>query len=121
MLPNLLQIRERSFELFDDSGHSTQSRSFQEFTAVQRIAKLQQTNVILGDVVDEGTCCIQLTKSELVVVTIIKNIDEIGIERMDALYNTIKKEMGPDIDVESFCCNRITKQLTSSLGNSSTI
>ena len=61
------------------------------FSAVEGISILEHTNVVFGELVDDLTCNIHLTESEFVVVTIVKNIHEIGIERVDILDRVVDK------------------------------
>jgi hypothetical protein len=43
--------------------------------SVQRVTKLEQSNVILGDAVDQVASSVELAESELVMVLVIKNIE----------------------------------------------
>ena len=41
--------------------------------------------ILLGDGIDEMTCGVELTKSELVVVFVVENVEKGGKERMEVL------------------------------------
>jgi hypothetical protein len=63
----------------------TKCSLLQLLTPVQRITKLQQPDIVLGDGIDEMTCGVELTKSELVVVFVVENVEKGGKERMEVL------------------------------------
>lgn len=54
----------------------TKSRLLQLLAPVQTITKLQQTNVVLSDLVDQVLASSELTQSELVMIFIVKHIHE---------------------------------------------
>ena len=57
----------------------------QLLAAVQGIGILNQTNIILTDLSNNTLCSINLSKSKLVVISVVKDIDQIGEERMNFL------------------------------------
>merc|ERR1719219_3113124 len=83
VLPDLLQVLEALVLSPHDGRHPSQGGSLQLLTPVQRVTKLQESDVVLGHVVNEVPGSVDLTQSQLVMVFVIQNIHQIGIERMD--------------------------------------
>lgn len=52
VLPDLLQVRQRVLLPPHNSGHSTQSGLLQLLTSVEGVTKLEETDVILGNLRD---------------------------------------------------------------------
>lgn len=53
-----------------------QSSSLQLLASIQTVAELQQTNVIFANLVDKMASGIDLSKSKLIVILIVKNIEK---------------------------------------------
>ena len=68
MLPDLLQILETLVLSPHDGGHPTKSCSLQLLASVQRVSKLQQTDIVLGHVVNEMSGSIDLSEGKLVMI-----------------------------------------------------
>lgn len=56
------------------------------FTPVETVSELEQTDIVLCYLVDEVTSRTQLTKRELVVVFVVKDVHEGGQEGVKILY-----------------------------------
>lgn len=99
MLADLLKIRKRVFLPSHDRGHTvkvhekmssdklqvyspTKCSLLQLFTPIQAVTKLQETNIILGDMVNEMSSRSKLTKSEFVVIFVVQDVHQRGQERM---------------------------------------
>ena len=57
----------------------------QLLAAVQGVGILNQTNIILTDLSNNTLGSINLSKSKLVVISVVKDIDQIGEERVNFL------------------------------------
>jgi hypothetical protein len=55
----------------------------QALASVQRVGELEQTHVVLGDVVDEVARGVELTQRQLVVVLVVQDVHEVGVEGVD--------------------------------------
>jgi hypothetical protein len=65
--------------------------------SVQRVTELEETNIVLGQVVNEVAGNVELTKRELVMIPVVQDVDQISVERMDVLSyggNKTGREMG---------------------------
>ncbi len=80
---DLLQVPKALILSFHDGAHTTEGRAFQLLAAIERITKLEQSNVVLGHVIDEVSGSVDLTQGQLVVVPVIEHIHEIGVKGMD--------------------------------------
>ena len=85
VLANLLQELKRLVLPLHYGGHTTERSSLELLAAVQTVAELEQTDVVLGYLVDEMPCCAELAESELVVILVVEDIEERGKERMQVL------------------------------------
>ena len=89
MLANLLQVAERRIQLLHHRAHTTQRSVLQLLAAVQRVSVLQQTDIVLADLRHHVLRRVDLTESQLVVVTVIQNVDEIRKEGVDFLHSQL--------------------------------
>lgn len=63
------------------------------FTPVKTVSELEQTDIVLCYLVDEVTSRTQLTKRELIVVFVVKDVHEGGQEGVKILFNpSIRQE-----------------------------
>jgi hypothetical protein len=85
MLANLLEITQTRLELLDERAHTTESRSLELLASEQRVSVLQETHVISSDVVDDVLGLVDVTQSQLVMISIIQHVHEITVERMDVV------------------------------------
>jgi len=85
VLPDLLQVLQRVLLPLHDSSHSTKSGPLELLTSVERITEFEQSNVILGNLGDEVASSVELTKSKLVMVLVVKDIEEIAQEGVKVL------------------------------------
>ena len=83
MLPDLLEVRERRGVLLHDGAHASQRRSLELLASVERVAVLEELDVILGDLVDDVLGGIELPERELVVVLVVQNVEEVAVEGVD--------------------------------------
>ena len=85
VLTDLLQIAQRRLQLFQQCAYTTE-RSFLELLGtVESIGVLQQSHVIIGDVVNDGLGLVDVPECELVVILIVENVHEIGIEGVNVV------------------------------------
>ena len=63
----------------------TKSRLLQLLAPVQTIAKLQQADIVLRDLVNQVLACSELAQSEFVVIFVVQYIHEGGKERVNIL------------------------------------
>ena len=63
----------------------SESGLFETFASVERVGELEETNVVLGHVVDEVPGGVELTERQLVVVLVVEDVHEVGVERMHLL------------------------------------
>lgn len=89
MLPDLLEICQGVLLPLHDGGHSTKSGPLELLASVQRITELEQSNVIFGDLRDEMTGSIELTKRELVVVLVVQDIQQVAQEWVQVLNDQL--------------------------------
>ena len=109
MLSDLLEVCQRLLLPLHDRRHSSQSCPLELFTAVQRVSKFEQADIVFRDLGDEVTGSVELTQGEFVVVLVVEHVEEGGEKRVEVLRN-----------VSSSHCSRLS-ELTSSMGNSEMI
>mmetsp|Transcript_3081 Transcript_3081/g.6284 ORF Transcript_3081/g.6284 Transcript_3081/m.6284 type:complete len:211 (-) Transcript_3081:382-1014(-) len=85
MLPDFLKVRQRRLELLHRSAHTSQTCSLEHLALVCRVCVLQQTDVVLRDVVDDVAYSRNLAESQLVVIPVIQDIAEVRVEGMDVV------------------------------------
>mmetsp|Transcript_41582 Transcript_41582/g.104859 ORF Transcript_41582/g.104859 Transcript_41582/m.104859 type:complete len:257 (-) Transcript_41582:199-969(-) len=83
MLTYHLQVAQTGVLLLEQSTHATESGTLQLFAAERCVSVLQETNKVLGQIVDQTTSHAQLCESTLVLVTIIENIAKVCVEGMN--------------------------------------
>lgn len=76
MLADLLEELECFVLPLHDRGHATEGGALELLASVERVAELEETDVILGDLVDEMAGSAELTQRELVVVLVVKNVEQ---------------------------------------------
>lgn len=94
VLPNLLQVRQGVLLPPHYSRHSTQSGLLQLLTSVEGVTKLEETDVILGNLRDEVSSSVDLTQGEFVVVLVVQNVEERREERVKVVEHG---ELGDDL------------------------
>jgi hypothetical protein len=85
VLSDLLEISERILLSSHDGGHSSKCCPLELFAAVQTVSELEKTDIVFAYVVYQVLAGIDLAKGKLVVVFIIKNVEQGGEERMQVL------------------------------------
>ncbi|RUP22046.1 hypothetical protein BC936DRAFT_139126 [Jimgerdemannia flammicorona] len=58
---------------------------FQLLAPVQRVTKFEQLGVVLGDLVDKMASRVNLAQCELIVVFVVEDVHQVGIERVNVL------------------------------------
>ena len=87
MLTNLLKVSERRLQLLDDSTHSTQSSPLQLLALVQRSSELHHTDILLSDVITQLLGNIDLTQSQLVMISVVQDVHQISVEGVDVVHD----------------------------------
>jgi hypothetical protein len=85
MLSDFLEVAERGLQFLEESAHSTEGGSLELFAPVERVGVLKQSDVILGDAVHDVLGLVDVAQSQLIVITIVENVHEIGVEGMDVV------------------------------------
>lgn len=85
VLPDLLEIGQRVLLSLHDCRHSTECGSLELFTSVQRVSKLEESDIVFCDLGDEMTSGVQLPQSKLVVVLVVQNVEQRGEEGVEVL------------------------------------
>ena len=85
VLPHLLKVLEALVLPLHDGAHPTQRRSLQLLAAVERVAELHETYVVPSHAVDEVFGRVDLPQRQLVVVLVVQDVHEVGVERMDVV------------------------------------
>ena len=67
-LTNLFQVLQGLVLSSHYRGHTTKSGFLQLLTSVQTVAKLDETNIILGHVLNQVASSVDLTQSQLVMI-----------------------------------------------------
>lgn len=65
----------------------SEGSSLELLAVVERLSVLDETHIILGNVVDCLASGVNLSERELVVISRVQDVDEIGIERVQLLHD----------------------------------
>lgn len=85
MLANLVEVEQRVLQALDKGGHATK-RSLLELLALEeRLAVLEQTDIVTRDCFDEMLGRRELAKGNAEMVGIVKGVEQILVERVDVL------------------------------------
>ncbi len=76
MLSDLLEVCQRIFLTLHDRRHPPECGFFQLLAPIQRVAKLEETDIIFRDLGDKMTSCVELTEGELVMILIVQDVEE---------------------------------------------
>lgn len=82
MLSNLLQEFQRILLTLQDGRHSTERGTLELLGSVQTVGELEQSEVILGNLVDEMSSLVELTEGDLPVLLVVENVEEMHQEWM---------------------------------------
>lgn len=85
MLSDLLEIGQWFLLPPHDSRHPPQRRTLELFATIQRVTKLDKTNIVFGDLGDEVATGVELAESDLIVILVVKDIEQGGQERVKVL------------------------------------
>mmetsp|Transcript_9318 Transcript_9318/g.19659 ORF Transcript_9318/g.19659 Transcript_9318/m.19659 type:complete len:220 (+) Transcript_9318:304-963(+) len=83
VLPDLLQITQTGLLPFQNGAHPTQRRPLETLAPVEAVAVLDHADHVAGHAVDELLGRVDLTQGELVVISIVEGVAEVGVEGMD--------------------------------------
>ena len=79
------KIGKGGFLALEDGTHATECSALETLAAVERVAVLDHANHVASNRVDKRPGGVDLTKSELVMITIIESVTQVSIERMDVV------------------------------------
>jgi hypothetical protein len=91
VLPDLFEVRERVFLPLHDGRHAAECGPLELLAPVERVAKLDQADVVLRDLGDEVARRVELAEGELVVVLIVQDVEEGGEERVEVLQESVRR------------------------------
>lgn len=94
VLSNLFQKFQGVLLSLQDGRHSTKGGSLELFGSVQTVGELEQSKVVLGDLVDQVSGLVQLTKSDLPVFLVVQDVEEMHQEGMQVFEN---REFGKNL------------------------
>ena len=94
MLSDLIEIQKGIFETLDEGGHATECSSFQLLALKERLAILDQPNIVSGNSLDQVFGGRELAESDAEMVGIVEGIEKIFVERMDVLKSGKTLENG---------------------------
>lgn len=87
MLPDLLKVCQTRSDTLQNSTHATKCSYLQALAPVQGISILEQPQIVLGDLCNDISSCIDLTQSKFVVILVVEHMKQIAIERMDVIQS----------------------------------
>ena len=85
MLPHLFQVLEALVLPLHDGAHAAKGSALQLLAAIERVAELHQAHVVLRHVVHEVLGGVDLAQSQFVVVLVVEDVHEVGVERMNII------------------------------------
>ena len=85
VLPDLLQVGQGVLEPLHQGAHAPKAGALQLLAAVQRVSKLEEAAVILGNAVHLVPGRVNLTQRQLVVILVIKDVQQVSVKWMNVL------------------------------------
>jgi hypothetical protein len=98
MLTHLFEVLEGRVLALHERTHTTEGSLLELLASVERVSVLEKTHVVLAEVLDEVSASVELTESELVVILVVQNVDQVSIERVDFLLFVHKDDEEDDDD-----------------------
>jgi hypothetical protein len=92
VLPDLLEIGQGVLEALHEGGHPAETGPLELLAAVEGVAELEEATVVLGNVVHVVPGRVDLAQSQLVVVLVIQDVQQVAIERVDVLFGSIPQQ-----------------------------
>ena len=96
MLPHLVEVQKRILEALDDGGHPTKRSTLQLLALEQRLAILEQADIVSGNRFNQMLGGRKLTESDAKVVGIVQGVEQILVERMNILQSGKALEDGAE-------------------------
>jgi hypothetical protein len=93
VLTDLLEVGKGVLLAAHNGGHTTEGSLLELLTAVERVTKLEETNIVLGNLGDQVASSGDLTEGKLVVVLVVKDVEQAGKERVEVVKDG---ELGKD-------------------------
>lgn len=109
VLSNLFQEFQGVLLSLQDGRHSTQGGSLELFGSVQTVGKLEQSKVVLGNLVNQVSGLVELTEGDLPVFLVVQDVEEMHQERMQVfedgefgenLADSFVDGVGTELDLE---------------------
>mmetsp|Transcript_985 Transcript_985/g.2998 ORF Transcript_985/g.2998 Transcript_985/m.2998 type:complete len:246 (-) Transcript_985:17-754(-) len=85
VLSDLFEVGQGPVQLLHTSAHAAKCGSLQHFALVEAVRKLHHLGVILGNVVYDFLRRVDLAQRQLVVITVIQHVAQIGVEGVDVV------------------------------------
>ena len=104
MLPDLLQVRQTRSDPLQHSAHTTKSSDFQTLATVQGVTVLEELHVVFSNLADQVSSGVDLAKSELVVILVVEDVEEVSVERVDLVEARELFDDGGELLVEVGLC-----------------
>mmetsp|Transcript_24946 Transcript_24946/g.47820 ORF Transcript_24946/g.47820 Transcript_24946/m.47820 type:complete len:257 (+) Transcript_24946:1583-2353(+) len=83
VLPDFLQVTQTRLLPLQNGAHPTQRRPLETLASVQAVAVLDHADHVAGDAVAELLGRVDLTEGELVVISVVEGVAEVGVEGVD--------------------------------------
>jgi hypothetical protein len=83
VLANFFKISEGGLLAFEDGAHATECSAFEALAAIKGVTVLDHANHVTSDGVYESSSGIDLTQRQLVVISIVEGVTEVGIKGMN--------------------------------------
>ena len=68
-------------------SHASKGGALELLASVQTVTELEESDIVLCDLVNQMACGAQLTESQLVVILVVEDVEERGEERVEILHN----------------------------------
>jgi hypothetical protein len=101
VLAHLLQVGQRGALALHQGAHAAQGGALERLAAVERVAVLEQAHVVLGHRVDEAARGVELAQRQLVVVLVVEDVHEVGVEGVHVVHlgEVLQDERQPVVPV----------------------
>jgi hypothetical protein len=97
VLADLVEVHEGVLEALDEGGHATEGGPLELLALEERLAVLEQADIVAGDGLDQVLGGGELTEGDLEVVGIVEGVEEILVERVDVLQTGEALEDGAEL------------------------
>jgi hypothetical protein len=94
LLADLVQVKQRLLQALAESGHTTEAGALELLALEERLAVLEETNIVAGDRLHQVLRRRDLAQSNLEVVLVVEGVEQVLVEGVDIVKTGKRAEDG---------------------------